>query len=158
MRLVGRLQSPGVVAVLDSDGLVTFAAACGGLFPPARGSNQAANSLVQAAMRAERADRVVTRDDAQIWYRSGHTSELLYGQAAWAGGRLFLTMVAYGAPWLTFSPPRDNTAHESHGASEECEHCHQEFVADDGCVLCELTAAPRTRCPGRFGGCPVSHC
>lgn len=148
VRLIGRLQSPGVVAVLDGDGLVTFAAACGGLFPPARGSNQAANSLVQAAMRTKRADRVVTRDDAQIWYRSGHTSELLYGQAAWAGDRLFLTMVAYGAPWLTFSPPRDNTADEIPDALEECEHCHQEFAADDACILCE-----QPRCPSGHCGC-----
>ncbi len=68
VRLVGRLRSAGVVAVLDGDGIVTFAAACGGLFPPARGSDQCANLLVQAAMRADRDGRVVTRDDAKIWY------------------------------------------------------------------------------------------
>ncbi|MCE5290987.1 MAG: ImmA/IrrE family metallo-endopeptidase [Nocardiaceae bacterium] len=148
VRLVGRLESAGVVAVLDGDGIVTFAAACGGLFPPARGSDQSANALVQAAMRADRDGRVVTRDDAQIWYRDGHTSDLLYGQAAWAGDRLFLTMVSYGAPWLTFSPPRDSTADQAPDAWDECEHCHQEFVAEAVCGRCE-----QPRCPSGHCGC-----
>lgn len=148
VRLVGRLSSPGVVAVLDRDGIVTFAAARGGLFPPARGSDQSANPLVQAAMRAEVGDRLVTRADAQISYRSGHTSDLLYGQASWAGDRLFLTMVSYGAPWLTFSPPRDDTADQVPAAWEECEHCHQEFVAEGVCGRCE-----QPRCPSGHCGC-----
>lgn len=148
VRLVGRLRSAGVVAVLDGDGIVTFAAACGGLFPPARGSDQCANPLVQAAMRADRDGRAVTRDDAQIWYRGGHTSDLLYGEAAWAGDRLFLMMVSYGAPWLTFSPPRNSTADEAPDPWEECEHCHQEFVAEGVCGRCE-----QPRCPSGHCGC-----
>lgn len=151
VRLVGRLRSAGVVAVLDGDGIVTFAAACGGLFPPARGSDQCANLLVQAAMRADRDGRVVTRDDAKIWYRGGHTSDLLYGQAAWAGDRLFLTMVSYGAPWLTFSPPRDSTADQAPDAWDECEHCHQEFVAEGVCGGCE-----HPRCPSGHCGCTAN--
>ena len=151
VRLVGRLRSAGVVAVLDGAGIVTFAGACGGLFPPARGSDQSANPLVQAAMRADRDGRVVTRDDAQIWYRDGHTSDLLYGQAAWVGDRLFLTMVSYGAPWLTFSPPRDSTADLAPDAWDECEHCHQEFVAEGVCWRCE-----HPRCPSGHCGCTAN--
>lgn len=151
VRLVARFSSPAVVAVLDGHGIVTFAAARGELFPPARGSNQSANPLVQAAMRATGEDRLVTRDDARIWYRSGHTSDLLYGQASWAGDRLFVTMVSYGAPWSTFSPPRDNTADQAPDAWEECEHCHQEFVANGGCARCG-----QPRCPSGHCGCTAN--
>lgn len=150
VRLAGRLRSSGVVAVLDEDGTVTFAAACGGgLFPPAQGSNQAVNPLVDAALRAERDGRVITRDDAQIWYRDGHASELLYGQAAWAGDRLFVIMVAYAAPWLSFSPPRDGDSMQTHFTDTfDCEHCQQEFVASGNCSRCE-----QPRCPSGHCGC-----
>lgn len=148
VRLAGRLQSAGVVVVLDEDGTVTFAAARGGLFPPARGTRQTASPLVQAALRTERDGRAVTRDNAQIWYRTGHSSEQLYGQAAWARDRLFLIMVAYAAPWLSFSPPRDGTAERTNDTWDECEQCHQEFVAEAVCATCK-----DPRCPSGHCGC-----
>ncbi len=147
IRVAGLLGSPGVVAVLDPAGAVTFAAARGGLFPPARGSDQTANPLVKVALRAERG-RTITRDDAQVWYRSGHSSERLYGQAAWAGDRLFLVMVADRAPWLAFSPPRAGTVENADNGWEECEHCQQDFVADVVCDICE-----QPRCPSGHCGC-----
>lgn len=148
VRLAGRLGSPGAVVVLDPAGVVTFAAARGGLFPPARGSDQMANPLVAAALRTDREGRTVTRDDAQIWYRSGHSSERLYGQAAWAGDRLFLVMVAYKAPWLSFSPPRAGTAEHTNDRFDQCEHCQQEFAVDMVCATCE-----QPRCPSGHCGC-----
>ncbi len=149
VRLAGLLQSQGVVVVLDTAGVVTFAAAQGDLVPPARGSDQSANPLFGAAQRTERA-RTVTRDDAQIWYRGGHSSNRLYGQAAWAGDRLFLVLVAYGAPWRSFSPPRDGTSEQVHDAWDdgECEHCQQPFVAAVVCSRCDLP-----RCPSGHCGC-----
>lgn len=148
VRLAGRLESPGAVIVLDPAGTVTFAAARGGLFPPARGSNQTANPLVQAALRAGRDGRTITRDDAQISYRSGHSSERLYGQAAWTGDRLFVVMVAYRAPWLAFSPPRAGTIEQADDTWDECEQCQQEFVVDVICGICE-----QPRCPSGHCGC-----
>lgn len=147
VRLAGKLGSPGVVVVLDPAGTVSFAAARGGLFPPARGTNQTANPLVQTALHGKR-DRTVTRDDAQIWYRSGHSSERLYGQAAWAGDRLFVVMVAYRAPWLAFSPPRAGTVEQADDTWVDCEHCQQEFIVDAVCAACE-----QPRCPSEHCGC-----
>jgi hypothetical protein len=146
VRLVGRLQSPGVVVVLDQAGTVTFAAARGGIYPPARGSNQTANPLVEAAINTEGAGRTITRDDAQIWYRSGHSSDRLYGQAAWAGDRVFLMMVSHRAPWLSFSPPRDGTAQHTNDRWDECEHCQQSFVVNSFCPACEQPRCPSGHC------------
>lgn len=146
VRLAGRLRSPGAVVVLDGAGTVTFAAARGGLFPPARGTDQSANPLVRAAVDTGDAGRTTMRDDALIWYRSGHSSERLYGQAAWAGDRLFLILVAYSAPWLAMSPPRDGTAQHSSDRWEQCDNCNRRFVVG---FICRTCGQPR---------CPSGHC
>ncbi|WP_063006004.1 ImmA/IrrE family metallo-endopeptidase [Nocardia salmonicida] len=146
VRLAGRLRSSGAVAVLDPAGIVTFAAARGEIFPPARGSDQSANPLVEVAMRADRDGRSVTREDALIWYRTGHTSDRLYGQAAWAGDRLFLIMVAYGAPWLSFSPPRDGTAERVTDAWIQCDYCQTEFAVKTKCNTCNQPLCPSDHC------------
>lgn len=146
VRLANRLQSPGAVVVVDEGGTVTFAAGRGGLYPPARGSNQTENPLVRAALDAEGERRTFARDDAQIWYRDGHTSERLYGQAAWAGDLLFLVMVEYSAPWLTMSPPRDGTAQYTTDRWDQCEHCSKSFVIG---FICRKCGQPR---------CPSGHC
>lgn len=146
VRLANRLRSPGVVVVVDEDGIVTFAAARGGLYPPARGSNQTENPLVRAALDVDGESRTFTRDDAQIWYRDGHTSERLYGQAAWAGDLLFLVMVEYSAPWLAMSPPRDGTVQYTNDRWDQCEHCNKSFVIG---FICRKCGQPR---------CPSGHC
>lgn len=148
VRLANHLRSPGAVVVLDGAGVVSFAAARGGLYPPARGSDQTSNPLVRAALEIEDASRTILRDDAQIWYRDGHSSERLYGQAAWAGDRLFLIMVAYSAPWLAMSPPRDGTAEHTKDRWEQCEHCQQSFVIGFICRSCR-----QPRCPSGHCGC-----
>lgn len=148
VRLANRLQSPGTVVVLDKTGIVTFAAARGGLYPPARGSDQTGNPLVRSALDTEQAGRTAVRDDAQVWYRDGHSSERLYGQAAWAGDRLFLVMVAYSAPWLSMSPPRDGTAQHTKDRWEQCEHCQRSFVIGFTCRSCG-----QPRCPAGHCGC-----
>ena len=148
VRLAGQLQSSGVVAVLDEGGAVTFAAARGGLFPPARGSTQGANPLVAAAMSSLDKTRLFTRDDAVIWYRDGHSSERLYGQAAWAGDRLFVMMVEFAAPWLSFSPPREGTGQQTALRWEQCEHCGRTFRIGTTCTLCG-----QPRCPAGHCGC-----
>ncbi|WP_374070169.1 ImmA/IrrE family metallo-endopeptidase [Rathayibacter sp. SD072] len=146
VRLAGALQSPGVVAVLDSTGTVSFAAAQGGIFPPARGSDQRENPLVRSALAANDPARALMLNDAQIWYQSGHSSIRLYGQAAWSGDRLFLVQVEYGASWLQYSPPRDGTAERARNWREQCEHCGVRFTTSFRC--------PRCRQPR----CPAGHC
>jgi len=148
VRLANRLQSAGVVVVVDEDGMVTFAAARGGLYPPARGSNQTENPLVRAALEAVGERRTFARDDAQIWYRDGHTSERLYGQAAWAGDLLFLVMVEYSAPWLAMSPPRVGTVQYTKDRWEQCEHCNSSFPIGFLCRKCG-----QSRCPSGHCGC-----
>ncbi|WP_199186735.1 ImmA/IrrE family metallo-endopeptidase [Cryobacterium sp. M96] len=142
VRLANRLQSPGAVVVVTEDGIVTFAAAGGGLYPPARGSDQTENSLVRAALGDDDDSRTFVRDDAQIWYRDGHTSERLYGQGAWAGDLLFLVMVEYSAPWLAMSPPRDGTVQHTTARWEQCEHCNKTFVIR---FICHKCGQPRCR-------------
>lgn len=151
VRLAGALQSPGVVAVVDGTGTVSFAAARGGLFPPARGSDQRQNPLVRAALDADDPTRAVTRDDAQIWYRTGHSSNRLYGQAAWSGDHLFLVQVEYGASWLSYSPPRDGTSERTIDRWEECEHCGARFTITFTCRRCG-----HPRCPAGHCGCTAA--
>lgn len=110
VRLAGLFTSAAVVAVLDEAGIVSFAAARGGLFPPRRSSDQSATPLIRSMIERRDVAGVVTRDDARIRYANGGTSNTLYGQATWAGNRMIAIMVDEAAPWLTFSPPRDGTA------------------------------------------------
>lgn len=82
VRMAGQLGTHGVITVLDAAGTVSFTAARGEVYPPARGSSQASTPLVAAALRRGRAARV---DDTYVQYRSGDRSELLYGDAVWSG-------------------------------------------------------------------------
>lgn len=148
VRLANRLQSPGAVVVVDEDGIVTFAAAGGGFYPPARGSDQTENPLVRAVLDANDESRTFVRDDAQIWYRDGHTSERLYGQAAWAGDLLILVMVEYGAPWLAMSPARHGTVQYTADCWEQCEHCSKTFIIGSICHRCR-----QPRCGSGHCGC-----
>jgi hypothetical protein len=146
VRLASRFNSPGVVAVLDEAGVVTFAAARGGLFPPARGTNQTANELVLAALTDPDHTRYFSRASAQVWYRDGHSSNHLYGQAAWAGDRLFVVMVEYGASWLPYSPPQEGTATRQTTGWEDCDECGRNFQIRITCHRC------------RQPKCPAGHC
>lgn len=110
VRIAGRLKGGGAVAVLNEAGIVTFAAARGSVYPPARDSDQSNNPLVRNALEGYGVQDIWARDDAQIFYRTGHTSNQLYGQAAWVGDRLIAVMVEEAAAWKTYSPPRDFTA------------------------------------------------
>ncbi|MDO4144209.1 ImmA/IrrE family metallo-endopeptidase [Clavibacter michiganensis] len=146
VRLAGALQSPGVVAVLNRTGTVSFAAARGGMLPPARDSDQRKNPLVSAALATDTPARAITRDNAQIWYRTGQSSNRLYGQAAWSADHLFLVQVEYGASWLHYSPPRDGTAERTTDRWDQCEHCGASFTITFTCQRCRQ---PR---------CPAGHC
>jgi IrrE N-terminal-like domain len=146
VRLAGQLKSAGVVAVLDPDANVTFAARHGSTFPPARGSNQFANPLVRAALYEADTARVIARDNAVIWYRSGFPSDQLYGQAAWAGDRLFIVMVEYSAPWKSISLPRGKTVEKPPDLLQRCEHCGADFEVTTVCRVCHRPHCPKGHC------------
>lgn len=119
VRLTGLLVSAGVVAVLDSAGAVTFAAARGGLYPPRRTSDQTTNPLVRTMLERRGDAEAITRNDAHVRYSNGGTSNTLYGQAVWVGDQMIILMVEEAAPWLSYSPPRDGTATFGRPPAEE---------------------------------------
>lgn len=148
VRLIGRLKASGAVAVVDDAGIVTFAAARGSVFPPAKQSDQSRNPLIRAALEDPGAAPVWTRDDAQIWYQPGHSSNQLYGQAAWVGNRLMVIMVEEAAPWRTYSPPRDFTAARSSSRWHDCDTCGRNFEVKVRCFTCD-----EPKCPKGHGNC-----
>lgn len=142
VRIAQSLGTHGTVTVLDANGVVSFAAAHGEVFPPARDTSQAHTPLVATALRSHRNARV---DDTYITYRDGSRSELLYGDAAWSGDYLVYVAVRDLAGWRPFSPPR-TTTHSFTPRWWTCEVCEDEFTAAESCHKCHT---PR---------CPIGHC
>lgn len=161
VQLASELRTPGVIAVFSAEGIVSFAAARGTTYPPAKGSDQSSNVLVAAAMVGSLDDHAITRDNARISYSTGHTSNQLYGQIAWCDGYLVAVMVEYGASWKSFSPPREGTAMVSTTSKwHDCETCGSNFVVKSRCASCgeprcsnghcACTRAAERCCPGCF--------
>ncbi|MDR6434988.1 hypothetical protein J2790_000109 [Paenarthrobacter nicotinovorans] len=147
VRLAKELKSPGVIAVLDPEGRVNFAASRGQIFPPARNSDQSGNPLVAAALTEPFPGRVIQRDDSLIHYSTGHTSNRLYGQITWCDGLYVAVMVEYSAPWKSFSPPKDGTASSSSRSSwEDCDTCGTNFVITKTCSQCWEPRCPQGHC------------
>jgi Zn-dependent peptidase ImmA (M78 family) len=142
VRAVERLHSHGFVAVLDAEGTVTFAAGRGDVFPPARGTSQAATPLVAAALRRRTSAQV---DTTYVRYGDGSTSLELYGDAAWSNDYLIAVAVMDRPGWKPFAPPRTGSARF---VSREvtCEVCETDFEPADRCSRCGM---PR---------CPTGHC
>ncbi|MEN3539354.1 ImmA/IrrE family metallo-endopeptidase [Microbispora sp. ZYX-F-249] len=147
VRAAEHLSSFGAVVLYDAAGVVSFAAARGSVYPPARGSDQSQTALVAAALRdPSRADGMpFTVDDTRIRYRSGHASGPLYGQATWCDGYLVAVLVEHHAPWRTFSPPRDIIPSRQPQWAE-CQVCVNSYEVTDICGTC---GEPR---------CPSGHC
>ncbi|PRB43125.1 DUF955 domain-containing protein [Arthrobacter sp. MYb23] len=150
VRLAAELSAPGVFMVLAPDGTVNFAASRGGIFPPARGSDQSRNPLITAALEAPGSDQVIARDNTTIWYSTGHSSNRLYGQAAWCDGLLLALAVEHGAAWKKFSPPQANTSHRATDAWDRCEECNLGFRAKVICQKCGEARCPNGHCQCRF--------
>lgn len=148
VRIVEQLGTHGVVTVLDSDGTVSFAAAHSAeVLPPARGTNQAHTPLVAAALRHGRSARV---DDTYLQYRGGHKSDVLYGDAAWAGEYLITVAVLDRPGWKAFAPPRTGTR-QFVPRNRTCEVCEEEFTLDGSCVKCGTP-----RCSSGHCGCTAA--
>lgn len=146
VRLAPFMSGSGVIAVLDESGTVTFAASHGGMYPPARGSDQARNPLVAAAIADSQRTTTLQRNDARIWYRDGHSTPELYGQAAWSDGRLFIVMAEYGVAWLALSPPRETKPLYLTSKWETCETCGTNFVVLARCPTCGEPKCPSGHC------------
>lgn len=148
VRAAEHLGSFGAVVLYDAEGVVSFAAAKGSVYPPARGTDQSHTALVAAALREPgRPDGVaITTDTTVIRYRSGHDSDPLYGQAAWCDGYLIAVLVEHHAPWQTFSPPRQVVPSSRQPRWADCEVCQTSFEVSDLCAACH---EPR---------CPSGHC
>lgn len=142
VRVTGQLDTHGVVALYDAVGTVSFAAAHGEVFPPARGSSQVNTPLVAAALRTGRNVRV---DDTFVQYSTGGHSQLLYGDAVWAGSYLFTVSVLDRPGWRSFASPRPDTS-KFRPREWICEVCEVEFLPTATCRRCET---PR---------CPTGHC
>lgn len=148
VRAVERLAGFGAVVLYEGNGVVSFAAAKGSIFPPARGSDQSGTALVAAALRdPTRHDGVpFTLDRTTIRYRPGHDGDPLYGQAAWCDGYLVAVLVDAHAPWQSFSLPRQSTrVWQSKWA--ECEVCSTGFEVTDTCSTCGEPRCPSGHCP-----------
>lgn len=152
VRLTAELTGPGVFMVIDPRGTVNFAASRGSIFPPARGSDQSQNALLKAALDAPDSERVFSRDDAKIWYSTGHSSNRLYGQAAWCGDFLIAVVTEHGAAWKAFSPPQDNTAHNNDDGWDRCEQCNTGFRIRVICRECGEARCPKGHCVCRYAG------
>jgi hypothetical protein len=136
--------------VVAPEGTVSFAASAGGLFPPAKGSNQMQNPLLNTALNEPYSEEVFTRNDATIWYSTGHSSNRLYSQAAWCGDFLIAVMVEYGAAWKAFSPPQENTGHSNSEAWDRCEECNIGFRSSFACKKCGEGRCPNGHCACRY--------
>jgi hypothetical protein len=147
VRAVERLVGFGVVVLYDGTGVVSFAAAKGSIFPPARGSDQSSTALVTAALREPtRPDGVpFTCDRTTIRYRSGHNSDPLYGQAAWCDGYLIAVLVDSHAPWQPFSLPRRGIQVRQPKWAD-CEVCSTDFEVTDTCSTCDEPCCPSGHC------------
>lgn len=142
VRVAEQLGTHGAVVVLDARGCVSFAAAHGDVFPPARGTSQATTPLIRAALRSRRAARV---DDTYFLYRTGGRSDLIYGDVTWSDEYMIAVAVLDRAAWKDFAPPRVGSARFAE-RQWTCEVCGTEFEPDGTCERCRT---PR---------CPASHC
>ncbi|MEO3810793.1 ImmA/IrrE family metallo-endopeptidase [Sphaerisporangium sp. B11E5] len=146
VRIAQQLGTDGVVAVLDSAGIVSFAAAHGEVYPPARGWSQAHTPLVRAALHRHANVQV---DDTYVQYRSGSTSIRLYGDAAWSGDYLITVAVLDRPGWKPFAPPRTGPGGFV-SRQEFCEVCEEQFLPTENCPKCR-----NSRCPA--GHCACTH-
>ncbi|MFD4394898.1 ImmA/IrrE family metallo-endopeptidase [Kitasatospora sp. NPDC058397] len=134
----------GAVLLLDGDGTTIFSISRS-LIPPARGTDQSGNPLVERALRT---GTTAQHDRTYVEYRSGKQSELLYGQAAWCDeDYLVAVLVPDNAPWRRYSAPRPGTGASWYGTSWVCETCGEAF---------EVSTAPCEHCG--VATCPDSHC
>lgn len=150
VRALDFLVGGGAVVLLDATGQVMFAVSST-LIPPAKGSDQSQTPLIRRAL--VQPGVTVTHDSTHIAYRSGHTSDPLYGQACWVDGWVVAVLKADNVPWRAFAPPRAAapTARPAPTAYRwaTCETCQDSFDTTQAEETCERCTQPK---------CPKGHC
>ncbi|MDV3136378.1 ImmA/IrrE family metallo-endopeptidase [Mycobacterium sp. 29Ha] len=140
------LRGSGVVVLLDSRGIVRFAAPKG-FIPPAKRSDQSGTPLIQAALHSS--GNGATRDETYIVYRGGHESDKMFGQARWFDDDyLVAILVTDNVPWESLAIPQVPTRREDRSRWWVCETCEDSFPITERCERCHTP-----RCPNQHCGC-----
>ena len=142
VRAAERLSS-GAVVLLDDTGTVNFAAARG-VYPPARGTSQRGTPLIDAMLAADDPGRLITRE-TRIAYRTGGTSDVMYGQAAWCDGYVVAVLATDSVPWQAFAVPKSGTATYA-TEWDDCEVCGTNFQVTARCKTCKGPLCPNRHC------------
>lgn len=150
VRAAEALAGAGAVVLLDAKGTVLFAAPRS-FIPPARGSDQSATPLISAALQTR---ATVQRDSTYVTYRTGSTSDQLYGQAAWCDDEHLIAVLGVdNVGWRRFAAPRPDTGMFRSGSWWTCETCGEVFgVAEAPCAVCG-----EPRCGDGHCGCTTAR-
>lgn len=144
------LQGAGAVVLLDSSGVVRFAAPKS-FIPPAKNSDQSHTPLIEAALRNRGSG--ATRDETYVTYRNGGTSETIYGQARWFDANYFVAVLARdNAAWKSLALPRPATGSSGNPRWWTCETCDESFAVADRCTRCSEPQCTQGHC-----GCHVAR-
>jgi hypothetical protein len=144
-----QLRGSGAVVLLDSSGVVLFAAPKG-FIPPAKLSDQSHTPLIDAALRNPESG--ATRDDTFVAYRGGGQSEMMFGQARWFDrDYLVAVLVSDNVPWKSLALPR-NSSREANYRWWTCETCDESFPIGERCELCR-----EPRCAHGHCGCHAAR-
>lgn len=128
------LQGAGAVVLLDSAGVVRFAASKS-FIPPAKNSNQSHTPLIEAALRNRGTG--ASRDETYVTYRNGGTSDTVYGQARWFDGNYLVAVLAPdNAAWKSLGLPRPYTGSVGNPRWWICETCDDSFAVAERCSRC----------------------
>jgi hypothetical protein len=150
VRAAEQLAGAGAVILFDADGTVLFAAPRG-FIPPARGTDQSTTPLISAALRTR---ATVQRDRTFVTYRTGNTSDQLYGQAAWCDDEYLIAVLGVdNVGWRGISAPRPGTATLQRSSWWTCETCGEVFrVVEAPCGSCN-----EPRCGAGHCGCTTAR-
>jgi hypothetical protein len=144
------LRGSGAVVLLDSSGVVLFAAPKG-FVPPAKYSDQSQTPLIEAALRSSGTG--ATRDETFIIYRNGVRSDMLFGQARWFDDDyLAVVLVTDNVPWKKFALPQHSECRDDRSPWWDCETCGNSFAVTERCDRCQTP-----RCPDQHCGCDAAR-
>jgi len=145
-----QLRGSGVVVLLDSAGIVQFAAPKG-FIPPAKRSDQSRTPLIEAALHSS--GNGATRDETHIVYRDGHASDKVFGQARWFDDEyLVAVFVTDNVPWKSLAIPQFPTGRDERSRWWVCETCQDSFPITERCERCN-----NPRCPNQHCGCDAAR-
>lgn len=141
-RAVETLPGLGAIVLYEPDGTVSFSTARG-IYPPARGTNQAHTPLVKAALAEPSRSAPFTRTTT-VTYRNGSLSEEFYGQAAWCDGYLVAIYALTNPPWEPFALPIERPYQPRFWTCETCEETFR--VEAEGCATCGQPKCEQGHC------------